>query len=84
MNFINIFEYVATSFFAFDGTKIYLNNIQNISILSAIFSGVVTAIGGGTLRDLFNKSTIFWINQPIYIILSIVFSIISIWHHIRL
>ena len=84
MNFLNIFEYVAISFFAFYGTKIYLNNIQNISILSAIFSGVVTAIGGGTLRDLFNKSTIFWINQPIYIILSIIFSIISIGHHIRL
>ncbi|MBU0475737.1 MAG: trimeric intracellular cation channel family protein [Bacteroidetes bacterium] len=45
----------------------------------AIILGIVTALGGGTLRDLLLGSTpVFWVINPTYIILSIVTSFITL------
>jgi len=45
----------------------------------AIILGIVTALGGGTLRDLLLGSTpVFWVINPTYIILSIVISFITL------
>ena len=45
----------------------------------AIILGVVTAVGGGTLRDfLLGSSPVFWVNNPTYIIVAIVVSIITL------
>lgn len=45
----------------------------------AIILGIVTALGGGTLRDLLLGSTpVFWVVNPTYIILSIVTSFLTL------
>lgn len=45
----------------------------------AIILGIVTALGGGTLRDLLLGSTpVFWVINPTYIILSIIISFITL------
>ena len=44
---------------------------QNMDVMSFVVIGVVTAIGGGTLRDvLLNRHPIFWIRDPIYLVVT--------------
>ncbi len=40
---------------------------QNMDVLSFIVIGVVTAIGGGTLRDVMLGFRPFWLDQPAYL-----------------
>lgn len=77
MNIETILGYGSTMLFALEGTKLYLNNSNQTNIILAIFYGILTAVGGGTLRDIMLQIPIFWIKQPIWILISFVFSIIS-------
>jgi len=43
---------------------------QNMDILSLIVIGVVTAIGGGTLRDMMLGVPVFWLGDPNYVTVS--------------
>ena len=40
---------------------------QDMDALSVIVIGVVTALGGGTLRDLILDVPVFWLHQPLYL-----------------
>lgn len=40
---------------------------QNMDVMSFVIIGVVTAIGGGTLRDLMLGMQPFWLQQPAYL-----------------
>jgi uncharacterized membrane protein YeiH len=40
---------------------------QNMDVMSFIVIGVVTAIGGGTMRDLMLGAQPFWLQQPAYL-----------------
>ena len=81
MDLFSFFDYVSTFYFAFRGTKIYLDMDNENNIINSIFFGVLTALGGGTLRDILNNVPIFWINTPIYMIFSIIFSIVSLYYY---
>ena len=51
---------------------------KELDIFAFILAGVVTGIGGGTLRDvLLNIDQVFWIQDPIYLSICIVASIIT-------
>ena len=71
-----VLNYISTCVFAFYGTRVGIHSGD--SLLVATLAGIVTANGGGTIRDTFNGREPFWIKQPGYILVSLIFSVISI------
>ena len=77
MKYLNLLDYLSTAVFAYIGTKIGLKHNHG-SIISIIF-GILTAMGGGTIRYLLdNEKALFWIENPIYLLISLLFGIIAI------
>ena len=70
MDFITIIDYIGTFAFAISGIR--LAAAKNFDIFGAYVVGFVTAIGGGTLRDLFLGMTPFWMEQPSYVVITAV------------
>jgi len=68
MNFINIVDYAGTFAFAISGIR--LASAKKFDWFGAYVVGLVTAIGGGTLRDLLLNFTPFWMQQPSYFIIT--------------
>ena len=48
---------------------------QDMDALSVIVIGVVTALGGGTLRDLILDVPVFWLHQPLYLYVPVLASL---------
>jgi len=68
MNFINIVDYAGTFAFAISGIR--LASAKKFDWFGAYVVGLVTAIGGGTVRDLLLNVTPFWMQQPSYLIIT--------------
>lgn len=68
MNFVTIIDYVGTFAFAISGIR--LASAKNFDWFGAYVVGLVTAIGGGTVRDLLLDVTPFWMLQPSYVIVT--------------
>ena len=68
--FLLIVEIVGTIAFAISGIR--LAAAKNFDIFGAYVVGFVTAIGGGTLRDVLLGLTPFWMHQPSYVIITAV------------
>ena len=68
MNFINIVDYAGTFAFAISGIR--LASAKKFDWFGAYVVGLVTAIGGGTMRDLLLNVTPFWMLQPSYLIIT--------------
>jgi uncharacterized membrane protein YeiH len=68
MNFINLVDYTGTFAFAISGIR--LASSKNFDWFGAYVVGLVTAIGGGTTRDLLLGVTPFWMLQPSYLIIT--------------
>lgn len=68
MNFIDIVDYTGTFAFAISGIR--LASAKEFDWFGAYVVGLVTAIGGGTTRDLLLDVTPFWMLQPSYIIIT--------------
>lgn len=68
MNFINFVDYTGTFAFAISGIR--LASAKRFDWFGAYVVGLVTAIGGGTARDLLLNVTPFWMQQPSYIIIT--------------
>jgi uncharacterized membrane protein YeiH len=56
---------IATGVFAITGVLAAAR--QNMDVLSFVVIGVVTAIGGGTIRDLMLGIELFWLHDPAFI-----------------
>lgn len=65
MNFV---DYAGTFAFAISGIR--LASAKKFDWFGAYVIGFVTAIGGGTLRDLLLNVTPFWMIQPSYLIIT--------------
>ena len=70
MDFITIIDYIGTFAFAISGIR--LAAAKNFDIFGAYVVGFVSAIVGGTLRDLFLGMTPFWMEQPSYVVITAV------------
>ena len=70
MDFITLLDYIGTFAFAISGIR--LAAAKNFDIFGAYVVGFVTAIGGGTLRDLLLDVTPFWMEQRSYVIITAV------------
>lgn len=54
---------------------------KSLDLLGVVIIAVVTAIGGGTTRDvLLDRHPIFWISDPTYLSVIIVAALITIWY----
>lgn len=67
-SFMEIFDFIGTFAFAISGIR--LASAKNFDLFGAYVVGVVTAIGGGTLRDLMLGVTPIWMTNPMYLICS--------------
>lgn len=68
MSFINFVDYAGTFAFAISGIR--LASAKQFDWFGAYVVGLVTAIGGGTARDLLLDTTPFWMQQPSYLIIT--------------
>lgn len=50
---------------------------KEIDILGFVLIGTVTGIGGGTLRDLLLNVPVFWVQQPFYIYICIIATVLA-------
>jgi len=68
VNFIHLIDYAGTFAFAISGIR--LASAKRFDWFGAYVVGLVTAIGGGTTRDLLLNATPFWMLQPSYLIVT--------------
>lgn len=67
-DFISIIEHLGAFSFALSGIR--LASHKNIDWFGAYVIGLITAIGGGTTRDILLNETPFWMLQPSYLIIT--------------
>ena len=65
-NLYNILEYIGTFAFAISGIR--LAAIKKFDLFGAYVVGLVTAVGGGTVRDLLLGEPPFWMSQISYLL----------------
>lgn len=85
ISFTEIIEYVGTFAFAISGIRMAAN--KQFDLFGAYIVGLVTAIGGGTIRDLCLGITPFWMLNASYLIwsgIALLFVIIFRVHLFRL
>lgn len=66
ISFVTLLDYLGTFAFAISGIR--LASMKRFDWFGAYVVGLVTAIGGGTIRDVLLDATPFWMIQPSYII----------------
>lgn len=67
-SFMEVLDFIGTFAFAISGIR--LASAKQFDLFGAYVVGVVTAIGGGTLRDLMLGVTPIWMINPMYLICS--------------
>lgn len=65
---MEVLDFIGTFAFAISGIR--LASAKHFDLFGAYVVGVVTAIGGGTLRDLMLGVTPIWMTNPMYLICS--------------
>ncbi|MDD2438053.1 MAG: trimeric intracellular cation channel family protein [Massilibacteroides sp.] len=68
IDFITACDYLGTFAFAISGIR--LASAKHFDWFGAYVVGVVTAVGGGTVRDILLNATPFWMEQPSYLVIS--------------
>lgn len=68
MNFLLLIDYAGTFAFAISGIR--MASAKQFDLFGAYVVGLVTAIGGGTIRDVLLNVTPFWMLQPSYLIVT--------------
>ncbi|MCK4797637.1 MAG: trimeric intracellular cation channel family protein [Spirochaetes bacterium] len=64
--------------FAFAITGAYKAKIAKLNIFGVIFLGIITAIGGGTIRDIImGRTPLFYLKDPNYFLIAMVGSLVT-------
>ncbi|MDD7438257.1 MAG: trimeric intracellular cation channel family protein [Bacteroidales bacterium] len=71
-----ILDYLGTFAFAISGVR--LASGENIDLFGAYVIGLLTAVGGGTIRDLLLGLTPFWLTTPSYVLITLISLLIVI------
>ena len=71
-----VLDYLGVGFFAVTGAMAALERRQDI--ITCIFFGAITGIGGGTLRDLLIGAPVFWVHTPAYLVVCVV-AALAVW-----
>src|SRR5690606_21209681 len=66
MNLLELFDYAAVFVFALTGALVASR--AQLDIVGFAFVASLTAVGGGTVRDLIlDRNPVFWVAQPIFV-----------------
>jgi uncharacterized membrane protein YeiH len=76
IGFVDIIEFTGTFAFAISGIR--LAAAKQVDWFGALVIGFVTAVGGGTLRDLTLDVTPFWMTRPMYILCTLFALIVAL------
>ena len=68
MDFLTIIDYIGTFAFAISGIR--LASAKRFDWFGAYVVGFVTAVGGGTIRDVLLDVTPFWMLQSSYLVVT--------------
>ena len=74
--FMTALEYIGTFAGAISGVR--LASVKRFDWFGASVIGFVTALGGGTLRDLLLQVKPFWMTAPSYIVASLL-AVVAVW-----
>lgn len=66
ITYVHFFDFIGTLAFAISGIR--LASAKRFDLFGAYIIGLVTAIGGGTLRDILIDVPIFWMQNPLYVV----------------
>lgn len=79
MELLYFLDLIGTGAFAISGA--FRGIKAKVDLSGVLFAGMLTAVGGGTLRDvfLFNEK-IFWIDAPLYIYIALVGAFLTFLH----
>lgn len=67
MGAVEVLDYAGVALFAATGAL--TASRKQLDIISFLFLGTVTGTGGGTVRDLILDVPVFWVEQPLYILI---------------
>lgn len=73
MNAVDVFDYAGVALFAATGAL--AASRKQLDIIGFLFLAAVTGTGGGTVRDLVLGVPVFWVEQPVYIVVCTVTAI---------
>lgn len=68
ITFVDLIEFIGTFAFAISGIR--LASAKQFDLFGAYVVGLVTAIGGGTIRDVLLGVTPFWMTDTIYLVIT--------------
>jgi uncharacterized membrane protein YeiH len=75
MSLLALLDYASVLVFALSGALVASR--QQLDIVGFAFIACLTAVGGGTIRDvLLNRDTVFWIAEPTYILVAVATSVV--------
>jgi len=77
MSLLDLLMYISTAAFAYEGTKTSLK--YGLNDLLSIFFGILSAVAGGTARDLYINKPFFWIIDKYYMTITLFFCIIALY-----
>src|SRR5258706_15317924 len=72
--YLNIASIIA---FAITGALAAIQSKKELDIIAVIILGVVTAVGGGTARDVILNQEVFWVKDPSMLVAAVAASIIT-------
>jgi uncharacterized membrane protein YeiH len=72
-----VFELAGTASFAITGVLAVAR--RGLDVLGAVMLGLVTALGGGTLRDVIIRGPVFWLEDFNYVWAGIVGALAAFW-----
>jgi len=84
MSMLHIFDLFGVGVFAISGALVA--GRKGMDLLGVLVTAAVTAIGGGTLRDLLlGRLPVFWVRDPIYLVVILIATALTIIyaHHFR-
>lgn len=67
--------------FAISGAIAAIQSKKEIDIIGVVVLGVVTATGGGTIRDVILNLPVFWVSQPDMLAAAVIASIVTFFFH---
>lgn len=76
MGFLRFLDLAGVAVFAVSGALAAMR--KELDLIGVLVIALVTAVGGGTLRDLLIDRQVFWIGDPIYVAVSVAAAIATI------
>ena len=76
MTFIQLFDLIGVAVFAVSGALAAVR--KRLDLLGVVVIAMVTAIGGGTTRDVLLDRAIFWMTQPRYLYVIVAAALLTI------